>query len=182
MGTGIGCGIVAGGDIYRGADGAAGDLGHVRAPRGEGVRCACGNDGCLEAIAGGLALAARLREAGVAAENVHDVATLMHVGDPTASAVAREAGRDIGDVLASIVNFFNPEVIVLGGETADASDTLLTGVREIVYRRSLPLATRQLTVTHSAAGSRAGVVGAAVMAIEHALAPTAVDHRLLVVA
>ncbi|HEY2788355.1 MAG TPA: ROK family transcriptional regulator [Gaiellales bacterium] len=179
VGTGIGCGIVAGGHIYRGADGSAGDLGHIRAPRAAGITCTCGNDGCLEAIAGGGALASRLCDAGIAARDVHDVAALLHQVDRTATGLARHAGRDIGDVLASIVNFFNPAVIVFGGEIADAAEDLLTGVREVVYQRSPPLATRHLTVVHSSAGARAGVVGASVMATEHILAPPAIDRRLL---
>lgn len=182
VGTGIGCGIVAGGHIYRGADGSAGDLGHIRAPRAAGITCTCGNDGCLEAIAGGGALASRLADAGIAARDVHDVAALLHQVDRAATALARQAGRDIGDVLASIVNFFNPAVIVFGGEIADAAEDLLTGVREVVYQRSPPLATRHLTIVHSHAGARAGVVGASVMATEHILAPTAIDRRLLAAA
>jgi predicted NBD/HSP70 family sugar kinase len=180
VGTGVGCGIVAGGHIYRGADGAAGDLGHIRAPRAEGVTCACGNDGCLEAIVGGGALASALREAGITAHDVHDVAALLHQGDRTALALARQAGRDIGDVLASIVNFFNPTVVVFGGETSDAAEDLLTGVREVVYKRSPPLATSRLTIVHSHAGERAGIVGASVMATEHVLAPSAIDRQLFV--
>jgi predicted NBD/HSP70 family sugar kinase len=178
-GTGIGCGIVVGSDIYRGADGAAGDLGHIRAPRADGVICACGNEGCLEAIAGGGALAGELTAAGVPAADVHDVVARLQGGDATATKLARQAGRDIGDVLASLVNFFNPAVIVFGGEVAEASEELLAGVREIVYQRSLPLATRELSIVLSAAGARAGVVGAAVTATEHILAPTAVDAQLL---
>lgn len=181
-GTGIGCGIVAGGEIYRGADGAAGDLGHIRAPAGDGVICACGNEGCLEAIASGGALAARLSEAGVAAGDVHDVVALLDAGDRAAATLARQAGRDIGDVIASLVNFFNPSAVVFGGELADAPQELLSGVREVVYQRSLPLATRNLQIVPSAAGAKAGVVGAAVMAIEHALDPAAVDERLLAAA
>jgi predicted NBD/HSP70 family sugar kinase len=182
VGTGIGCGIVAGGHIYRGANGAAGDLGHVRAPRAEGITCTCGNDGCLEAIAGGGALASRLREAGIEARDVHDVTALLYQGDRTATALARQAGRDVGDVLASIVNFFNPAVVVFGGETADAAGELLTGVREVVYQRSTPLATSHLTIAHSHAGARAGVVGASVMATEHILAPQAIDRQLVALA
>lgn len=177
-GTGIGCGIVAAGELHRGAGGAAGELSHMRAPRAEGLPCSCGSTGCLEAIAGGAALAARLTADGIPAADVHDVATLLREGDRSALALVRQAGRDVGDVLASIVEFFNPAVIVFGGELADASDELLAGAREVVYQRSLPLATRDLAIVHSADGSRAGVVGAAVLAIEHVLAPAAIDEAL----
>ncbi|HEX4806867.1 MAG TPA: ROK family protein [Conexibacter sp.] len=177
-GTGIGCGIVAGGELQRGAHGAAGELGHARAPRGGDTPCACGNTGCLEAIAGGEALARRLSAEGIPARTVLDVAARMRAGDRAALALARQAGRDIGDVLASIVDVLDPAVIVFGGELADASEEVIAGVREVVYQRSLPFVTRDLAIVQSADGSRAGIVGAAVLAIEHVLAPAAIDAAL----
>ena len=181
--TGIGCGIVAGGAIYRGADGAAGELGHVRAPRAEGLRCTCGNTGCLEAVAGGRAIAAAIEVAGGGGPErvagVRDVVARLQASDRVAGEVVRQAGRDIGDVLASVVNFLNPRVVVFGGDVADASEDLIAGVREIVYQRAMPLATRDLTIVHGTAGARAGIVGAAVMAIEHFLAPAAIDETLV---
>jgi predicted NBD/HSP70 family sugar kinase len=177
-GTGIGCGIVAGGELHRGAHGSAGEIGHLRVPRAEGVRCACGNTGCLEAIVGGNALAAQLAEAGLPARDVHDVAALLRAGDRTALSLVRQAGRDVGDALATLVDIVDPAVIVFGGELADASDELIAGVREVVYQRSLPLATSDLAIVHSVDGSRAGVVGAAVLTLEHVLAPSAIDEAL----
>lgn len=177
-GTGIGCGIVVGGQLHRGAHSAAGELSHARAPRGGETTCACGNVGCLEAIAGGTALAARLTAEGIPARTVHDVTARLRDGDATARALVRQAGRDIGDVLATIVDVLDPAVVVFGGELADASDELVAGVREVVYQRSLPFVTRDLAIVHSADGSRAGVVGAAVLATEHVLAPAAVDAAL----
>lgn len=176
--TGIGCGIIARGEVFRGAAGAAGDLGHVRAAGGGEVLCACGQRGCLEAIASGPALAAELGRLGVEASGARGVAELIRAGEPAAVAAAREAGREIGGVLATIVNFFNPAAVVFGGEIPDASEDLLAGVREAVYRRSLPLATRGLEITHSAGAQRAGIIGAAVMAIDHVLDPAAVDATL----
>lgn len=178
-GTGIGCGIVVAGELHRGVGGAAGEIGHLRVPRADGVRCACGNTGCLDAIAGGAALAAQLTAAGVPAGDVHDVTARVRAGDRTALSLVRQAGRDLGDVLASLVDFFNPAVILFGGELADASDELLAGAREVVYQRSQPLATRDLALVHSADGSRAGVVGAAVLALEHVLAPATIDEGLV---
>lgn len=177
-GTGIGCGIIVAGELHRGAHGSAGEIGHVRVPRADGVECACGNVGCLEAIAGGPAIAAQLTEAGIPARTVHDVAARLRAGDRTALSLVRQAGRDVGDALATLVDVIDPAVIVFGGELADASDELLAGVREVVYQRSLPLATSDLAIVHSADGSRAGVVGAAVLALEHVLAPAAIDEAL----
>ena len=178
VGTGIGCGIVAGGEIHRGAEGAAGDIGHIRVTADESVVCRCGNTGCLEAVAGGRAIAMQLAGAGIDAAGSRDVVGHVRAGNPDAVRLVRDAGRTLGDVLASAVNLFNPAVIVIGGDVADAREQLLAGVREVVYQRSLPLATRHLRVVPSSLGDRAGVIGAAVMVIEHVLAPEAIDRAL----
>jgi predicted NBD/HSP70 family sugar kinase len=177
VGTGIGCGIVADGHIHRGARGAAGDIGHIRATA-DHVICRCGNIGCLEAIAGGQALAQRLAEAGADASNSRDVVRLVHAGDARAIRMVRDAGRTLGEVLAGTVNFFNPAVIVIGGDIAEAHAQLLAGVREGIFSRSLPLATRDLRIVPCRLGDRAGVTGAAITAIEQILAPAAVDRTL----
>jgi predicted NBD/HSP70 family sugar kinase len=178
VGTGIGCGIVADGQIHRGARGAAGDIGHIRATSREDVVCRCGNIGCLEAIAGGQALAQRLAGAGEDASYSRDVVRLVRSGHPGAIRMVRDAGRTLGEVLAGTVNFFNPAVIVIGGDIAEAHAQLLAGVREGIFSRSLPLATRDLRIVPCRLGDRAGVIGAAIMAIEHVLAPDAVDRSL----
>ena len=177
VGTGIGCGIVADGHIHRGARGAAGDIGHIRAT-GEDVICACGNIGCLEAVAGGHALATRLAATGVEASNSRDVVRLVHEGNVSATQMVRAAGRTLGEVLAGTVNFFNPAVIVIGGDIAEAHAQLLAGVREGIFSRSLPLATRDLRIVPCRLGDRAGVSGAAITAIEQVLSPAAVDRTL----
>ncbi len=178
VGTGIGCGIVAGGTILRGAQGAAGDLGHIQITSDASVVCRCGNVGCLEAVAGGGAMAAQLRAIGLDAEDGRDVVALVRAGRPEAVGVVREAGRVLGSVLATSVNLFNPGVIVIGGDLSHAEEHLLAGVREVVYQRSLPLATRSLRIVRSRLDERAGVVGASVMVIEHVLSPDAVDDAL----
>jgi predicted NBD/HSP70 family sugar kinase len=177
VGTGIGCGIVADGQIHRGARGAAGDIGHIRATNDD-VICRCGNIGCLEAIAGGQALADRLSAAGADAANSRDVVRLVRDGNTTAIRMVRDAGRTLGEVLAGTVNFFNPAVIVIGGDIAEAHAQLLAGVREGILSRSLPLATRDLRIVPSRLGDRAGITGAAITAIEHVLSPEAVDRTL----
>jgi predicted NBD/HSP70 family sugar kinase len=178
VGTGIGCGIVADGHIHRGARGAAGDIGHIRATSSEEVICRCGNIGCLEAIAGGQALAERLAAQGADASRSRDVVRLVRSGHPAAIRMVRDAGRTLGEVLAGTVNFFNPAVIVIGGDIAEAHEQLLAGVREGIFSRSLPLATRDLRIVPSRLGDRAGVIGAATMVIEHVLSPAAVDRSL----
>jgi predicted NBD/HSP70 family sugar kinase len=174
--TGIGCGIISDGELRRGAQGAAGDLGHIQVPHDVDALCRCGNNGCLEAVASGAAVAGRLRSMGVDAASSREVAALVRRGSVPATQLVREAGRTIGEVLASAVSLLNPSVIVIGGSLSQAGDPLLAGVREVVYRRSLPLATAQLRIVQSATGDLAGVVGAAVMVIDSVLAPDAVDR------
>ncbi|MFC4010379.1 ROK family protein [Nonomuraea purpurea] len=177
MGTGIGCGIISGGKLHRGAQGAAGDVGHIRVADAD-VPCRCGNAGCLEAVAGGASMAAALREAGTEAHGSRDVVALMRAGDLRATRLIRQAGREVGAVMASIVNFFNPSVIVIGGDIAEAGEQVLAGVRETIYSRSLPLATQHLGIRASELGDRAGVIGAAVMVVEHVLAPGTIDRAV----
>ena len=176
--TGIGCGIISDGALRRGANGAAGDLGHVQVPGDVAAVCRCGNVGCLEAVASGAAVARALSEVGIDAGSSRDVVALARAGSTEAIGLIRDAGRTIGEVLASAVSLLNPSIIVIGGSLAEAGDPLLAGVREVVYRRSLPLATADLRIVASSSGVRAGIVGAAVLAIEHALAPEAVDAML----
>jgi predicted NBD/HSP70 family sugar kinase len=176
--TGIGCGIVTEGHVHRGAQGAAGDIGHIRVPGYDDVVCGCGNVGCLEAVASGGALAARLTALGLPATNSRDVVRHVRDGTPEAVSAVRQAGRDIGTVLATAVNLFNPGIIVIGGDMAQADEALLAGIREVVYQRSTPLATRAIRIVKSALDDRAGVIGAAVIAIESILEPTAIDLAL----
>lgn len=180
--TGIGLGIVADGRIFRGAQGAAGDIGHIHVMHASEVVCACGNTGCLEAVAGGRALAARLRDLGTAAESARDVAALVAAGHADATRLVRDAGREIGSVLAAVVNIVNPSVVVVTGGLADAGEHLIAGVREGIYRRSTALATHSLSIVRSATGDHDGVIGASVLAIEHVLAPEAIDNGTAVAA
>ncbi|MBY8848130.1 ROK family transcriptional regulator [Saccharothrix longispora] len=178
MATGIGAGFISNGVLHRGAAGAAGDLGHVHAPGADDVLCRCGNTGCLEAVAGGPALASTLRSRGVEARTAADVARLVREGNAEAGRVVRQAGREVGEVLAACVSMFNPSLIVVGGLVAQSGEMLLAGVRESVYRRSLPLATQDLRIVTSKAGTEAGVLGAAVMVVEHVLSAEVLDRRL----
>ena len=180
IGTGIGAGIISNGRMHRGAQGAAGDIGHIQVVDDRSVTCRCGNSGCLEALAGGSALARsgeaaaldgrseRLRVAldqhgRVTAEDVSRAASF---GDAVGVALLQEAGHRVGLTLASVVNFFNPSLIVVGGGVAQSGDQLLAAIREAVYRRSLPLATRELLVKRSSLGGLAGVIGASSMVVE----------------
>ena len=179
VGTGIGCGVITDGRIHRGAQGAAGDIGHIHVPDHDDVICRCGNLGCLEAIAGGGAMAAAPeRRSACRPRTAATSSATSATAGPEAMRLVRQAGRELGGVLASAVNFFNPGVIVIGGDIAHADEHLLAGVREVVYRRSTALATRSIRIARSTLDDRAGVIGAAVMVIEAVLDPDAVDQAI----
>ena len=173
--TGIGSGVISGGLLQRGAQGIAGDIGHVQIPRGAGIPCHCGNRGCLEALASGPAIAADLRKTGLEVEFGQDVVELVKRGNIEAIQAVRQAGRDIGEVLTACVSLINPSVIAIGGSMAQAGEHLIAGVREVVYTRSMPLATEHLAIVQSSAGAHAAVIGASMLAIHHALSPESID-------
>jgi predicted NBD/HSP70 family sugar kinase len=170
--TGIGAGIISGGQLQRGAQGTAGDLGHVRVPFTQLTPPHGDADADLEALASGPGIARTLTGLGIAAATSADVVELAKQGDARVTDAIRQAGRELGEVLATYVNILNPSVIVVGGSVARTGEHLIAGVREVVYRRSTPLATRHLTITESRAGETGGVVGAATMLIQYLLDPS----------
>ncbi|MDQ1075487.1 MULTISPECIES: ROK family transcriptional regulator [Microbacterium] len=177
--TGIGAGLIAGGQLQRGAQGTAGDIGHVQLARASTVACRCGNRGCLEALASGPAIARVLREEGIDAQSGDDVVDLVKRGNVDAIQAVRQAGRDIGDVLTTCVSFINPSVIAIGGSMARVGEHLIAGVREVVYTRSTPLATEHLSIVPSVAAEKAGVIGASMLAVEHVLSPESLTTGFL---
>ena len=164
VGTGVGAGIIATGRTLRGAQGAAGDLGHIQADFDSTLEpplCRCGQVGCVEAYAGGWAILRDLTTAGRDVRTVDDVVAAVHNGDPVATRLVREAGRILGASLADAVGLLNPAVIVIGGQLSSTGELLLAGVRERIYSRSLPLAMRDLKISASELGGDAGVLGLA---------------------
>ncbi|MEU9730384.1 ROK family protein [Streptomyces sp. NPDC048002] len=172
--TGIGAGVVVDGSLFRGVDGGAGDIGHIRV--GADALCRCGSYGCLAAVASGGAVARRLAEAGVRAASGSDVRDLLAAGHPEAVGLAREAGRQVGDVLATVVTLLNPGVLMIAGDLAGTA--FVTGVRELLYQRALPRSTAHLEVVTSRLGERAGLVGAGALVVEHLYAPDRAEERL----
>jgi len=185
VGSGIGAGLVSGGRLHRGAQGAAGDIGHVSVMDDESVLCRCGNTGCLEAIAGGYALvrdglaaaqsgrseslAAVLAKSG--AVTARDVTAAAGAGDPVCLALLTRSGRLVGRVLATLVNFYNPSLIVMGGQVSAGEDMFLTELRRTVYGRATALATRDLRIKTSPLGDRAGLLGAAFLVADQLFEP-----------
>lgn len=167
IGTGVGSGLISHGRLHRGADGAAGDIGHNYVPKPSNVQdepeCRCGNIGCLEAYAGGWALLRDLQALGVPAETVDDAVRLLRSGNREAVRLARNASQLLGEAIAVTVNLFNPEVVVIGGQLAAADDYLFAGIKGAVYRRSLPLATRRIQIVGAMQGKQAGIIGLALL-------------------
>ena len=181
VGTGIGCGIVADRKIYRGATGSAGDIGHIQADS-NGPICHCGNIGCVEAMASGSAIARQAQELvdagespilakylqqGVKQLTAEHVGTAAHEGDKAAMEVIMTSGTLIGQVLAGVVNFFNPSQVIIGGGVSKIGTQFLSTIRRGILSRSLPLSTQHLRVDYSRIGENAGVAGAIALALEH---------------
>jgi predicted NBD/HSP70 family sugar kinase len=176
--TGIGAGIISSGQLQRGAHGAAGDIGHIRASAHLDLVCACGRGGCIEAVASGSALARRLRDLGHEARTAMDVVALVQSGDPDAVRLVREAGRLLGEVLAHVVKLLDPSVLVVGGDLARAQEDFFAGLREAVYGRSSSLATSHIQIVRTRLGDRAGVIGAAALVLDQRLSPDVVDRQV----
>ena len=182
VGTGIGCGIVCHGEVYRGANGSAGDVGHICVDPA-GPRCHCGNLGCVETMAGGPAIARAATEAAQSGQSqllhrmlkeqgalrLQDVAQASRAGDVAANAIVQCAGALIGQMLASVVNFYNPSHVFIGGGIQRIGPLFLAAVRQSVYHRSLALSTRHLEIQYTPLGERAGLVGAGVLAMQESL-------------
>ncbi len=184
VGYGIGAGLVSGGEMHRGAQGSAGDIGHIEVSDHSDVVCRCGQKGCLEALAGGIALAregqraADTRQSPFLAELRHgkqitaaDVGWAALNGDPVSVKLITHSAVLVGETLARLVNFYNPALILIGGGVADVGDLYLATIRQAILRRSLPLATRALRIERSPLGNTAGLTGAGFMVIDQLLTP-----------
>ena len=185
MGSGIGSGIISKGKLHRGAQGCAGDIGHIAVAEPTNIICRCGNVGCLEAIAGGVALARDANEAAVNSLSPYLQQQLEDNGSVTGRDVTQgalrgdnwcveaitAAARQVGKILATLVNFHNPSVIVIGGGLSSAGNLLLASIRQTVYSRSLPLATRDLEIRLGDNSDSSGLRGAAEMILSELFSP-----------
>lgn len=193
IGTGIGAGIISNGRIHRGADGCAGDIGHICVDK-DGPLCSCGNRGCLEAMSAGPAIMSKamdairngasptlslIRDSNGGIIRPEDVNAACREGDQMALDIIRASGRMIGDVLATLVNFFNPSHIFIGGGIANFGNHLLVAIRRAVLHRSLPLATTHLSIKFSTMGSDAGITGAIALALDYLFAIEGNLHSVL---
>jgi predicted NBD/HSP70 family sugar kinase len=173
--TGIGAGIVLDHRLHRGFGGVAGEIGHTRVAQPEGRMCRCGSMDCLEAYASGWALVKAMRERGRRVNHVRDAVARALDGDGIATSLIRESGRQVGEILASVINLLNPQALVIGGDMAAAFEPLLAGIRESVYGGAVTLASRDLRVLPTSHGELTGVVGAANLVLTQVLSASAVD-------
>jgi predicted NBD/HSP70 family sugar kinase len=178
VGTGIGASVIIDGELLRGTDSAEGDIGHAKISGVEETCSSCGARGCLAAIASGRAMVRDLRRLGHEPSTLGDVVQLVRAGNPDAVRVFTAAGMALGDVLSTAVSLLNPDVVVIGGDVVHAHERFMLGVRDRLLARSQPLATARLTITPSALGDRAGIVGAAAMVAGVIFGSTAVDARI----
>ena len=177
--TGVGCGIVLDGSIYRGAGGGAGEIGHLTVAPG-GPLCNCGNNGCLEAVASGTAIARQARAlvaegrgagilaaAGGAPEQVsaRTVAEAAGLGAPEAVAILRDAGRFLGLAVAGLINLLNPSALVLGGGVLQSDRVLWDAMSEEINRRTLSSSLAAVRVVRAELAGDAGVLGAVALAL-----------------
>jgi glucokinase len=181
IGTGIGGGLILGGEPYRGAIGAGAELGHITIDvNGPPCQGNCPNNGCLETLASGTALAREGRR--IAAEQPDSalgraltegreitgglITELAHDGDPAAVDAVALIGRNLGVGIASYLNVFNPDVVVIGGGVIAAGELLLGPARAEAARRALPPMRDHARIVAAQFGTEAGLVGAATLALE----------------
>jgi glucokinase len=181
IGTGIGGGLIIDGSLYHGLHGAAGELGHMVIDE-DGPPCPgnCPNNGCLEALASGTAMAAEaLRVAAATPDSglgralaggreITGALTteLAHDGDRAARDVVALLGTRLGVGIVNIVNIFNPEVVVIGGGVIGADELLLEPARQVVARRALRPPRDQVRIVRAGFGAESGMVGAAALALD----------------
>ena len=177
IGTGVGAGIVdSSGHIIRGANGAAGDVGHIPYSRGGDALCSCGSRGCVEAVASVPAMLAKIEAAGVTCSDPtlrgsDLLLRLLREGDPAVTQAIDESAEAIGEVVASLCNVINPRRVMITSALANVGHELLAGVRSSVYSRARPLATKDLVIDYSRLGADVGIAGGYLMGREHLLQP-----------
>jgi glucokinase len=177
LGTGVGSGIILDGELWRGADGTAGEIGHTSVDPFAGVTCKCGNVGCLEVCASATAIV-RLTREGLAIQTESSlnalpadkltakaIATAATGGDAFAREIFRRVGVYLGVVAATIVNTLNPEMIVIGGGVSEALDLFAPTMREEMLNRAFPVPAARCQIVKAECGDAAGLLGAAWLAL-----------------
>ena len=180
VGSGIGAGLILNQQIYGGTTGAAGEIGHLTIDE-NGPLCNCGNHGCLEAFAGGHAIASQgqllvqsgkrtlLAELPLEKITVYEVAEAARRGDLPAQEILRRAGTFIGIAIAGLINLFNPSIVIIGGGVAQIGDIITTPIRQAVRERAMHASEQSVRITTGMLGRRSLLIGAIVQAINVAI-------------
>lgn len=190
VGRGVGGGIVSGGRLHRGAQGAAGAIGHIKVVENSSIVCRCGSTGCLQTVASGGALltaTTKLAVTGVSPVlqrlltqrgelDYPDLATAALEGDINTSAALETSAQYLGTAIAAIVNIHNPALVLLGGPVVGLTGSYLANVRGTVLRKALPLATRDLRIEISPLGDQTGLMGAAAMVVDELFSASLLDR------
>ncbi|HUQ22603.1 MAG TPA: ROK family protein [Gaiellaceae bacterium] len=175
--TGVGGGVVIDGVLYRGASGNGGELGHVTVDCAGRVCHGCGRKGCLEAYVSGTSISERAREAGLGEVTASEVARAAASGERRAIDVWQETTDALACGVTSIVNLFEPELVVLGGGVVSGTGEQLLGpVRERVRAEAMPPAREVARIVQSPLGEHVGVVGAAAIAFERTASGNVLAH------
>ncbi len=177
--SGIGAGLVLDGRLFRGVSGLAGEIGHFTLDE-HGDVCRCGNRGCLELVAGGVALVGALRRTHGVLDSVEHVVALAQAGDQGARRLVADAGSHLGVAAGGLVNLVNPRRLVLGGELAQAGDLLLDPLRRTLRRSAVRPAADDVEVVIGELGDRSEVLGAVAVVLrepDRAQPPTAAASR-----
>jgi predicted NBD/HSP70 family sugar kinase len=164
LGNGVGAGLVLGGNVYRGAAGTAGEIGHTTIDE-RGAVCRCGNRGCLETFVGGEALVSLLRPTYGEQLTLPELVDRALAGEPACQRIVADAGRHVGTAVANVCNILAPEVVVVGGELAAAGALLLTPISEAIRRHAIRPAAEKVSVRLAKLGDRAEVLGAVALVL-----------------
>ena len=187
VGSGIGAGLIINKQIYGGTTGSAGEIGHLTVDE-NGPLCACGNHGCLEAFAGGHAIASQaknlvasgkrtlLSEYDIDSITAHNVAEAARRGDLAAQEVLKRSGTFIGIAIAGLINLINPSTVIIGGGVAQVGDLLTGPIRQAVHERSLRASEHGVRITTAMLGRRSSLIGALVQAINIAI-HNSIEHK-----
>lgn len=174
VGTGIGSGLVVNGKLVRGANNAAGEIGHIKLTYQGGPLCGCGDRGCLEAYASGPSIVAlaeeyikggkstKYRELANPDITPYVVAVAAKEGDPVARQIFKIMGEYIGMGLTSVVNLLNPEKIIIGGGVAEAGEILFNPIKETIEKRAMTIQ-KEVEIVPAQLGNTAGVIGASLL-------------------
>lgn len=187
VGSGIGAGLIINQQIYGGTTGSAGEIGHLTVDE-NGPLCACGNHGCLEAFAGGHAIASQARELVASGKrtllsekipeliSAYDVAEAARRGDLAAQEIIKRSGTFIGIAIAGLINLFNPSAVIIGGGVAQVGDLITGPIRQAVHERSLRASEHSVRITTAMLGRRSSLIGALVQAVSVAI-HTSIEQR-----